>query len=466
VSLLICLGALATLIFLAYRGFSVILVAPLVALGAVLLTDPSAVAPAFSGLFMDKLAAFVRLYFPVFLLGALFGKLIEVSGAARSIVSGISRLFGPNHAILAITLVGMVLTYGGVSVFVVVFATYPFAVEMFRRADIPKRLIPATIAFSAFTITMDALPGTPQIQNIIPTTFFKTTAYAAPVLSLLSAAFTFCLCFAYLRWQQARAAAQGEGYGVGHRNEPDLADDVAAPPIWLALLPLALVAVGNRVFLTLIQNGYGDTATALLNPASPNALAIVQEVKANAAIWSLEAALLVGVVAAIAIGWRTIRARFAEASQVAVGGSLLASLNTASEYGFGAVIAALPGFHQIASALSTIRDPLLNVAITTNILCGITGSASGGLSLTLGAFADRFIAAAKAGGIPNEVMHRVASLASGGMDTLPHNGAIITLLAVTGLTHRQAYKDIFVITVIKTLTAFVAIAIFYATGLV
>lgn len=466
-SLVICLAALAVLIVLAYRGFSVILIAPLAAMGAVLLTDPSAVAPAFSGLYMDKLGTFVKLYFPVFLLGAVFGKLIEVSGAARSIVGGITRLFGPAHAILAITIVGMLLTYGGVSVFVVVFATYPFAVELFRQAEIPKRLIPATIAFSAFTITMDALPGTPQIQNIIPTTFFKTDAYAAPLLSIAAAAFTFAACFAYLIWQQRRAAARGEGYGTGHRNEPDeIAGDASGPPVWLALVPLLVVAAGNRLILTAVETSYGGQAVAALSPRTAGSAPIVQEVKANAALWSLEAALLLGIACVTVIGWRTIRARFAGASQAAIGGSLLASLNTASEYGFGAVIAALPGFHRIADALATIRDPLLNVAVTTNILCGITGSASGGLSLTLGAFADRFVAAANASGIPLEVMHRIASLASGGMDTLPHNGAIITLLAVTGLTHREAYKDIFVITIIKTLTAFVAIGIFYATGLV
>lgn len=464
-SLIICLGALAALIFLAYRGFSVILIAPLAAMTAVLLIDPAAVAPAFSGLFMEKLASFVKLYFPVFLLGAVFGKMIEVSGAARSIVAGITRLFGPTHAVLAIAIVGMVLTYGGVSVFVVVFATYPFAVEMFRRADIPKRLIPATIAFSAFTITMDALPGTPQIQNIIPTTFFRTTAYAAPLLSIVAATFTFAMCFAYLRRQQKRAAARGEGYGTGHRNEPTATDDAPVLPVWMALVPLLLVAIGNRLFLTLVQASYGEQAMAVLSPGVATA-PITQEVKTNAALWALEAALLLGIVAIVAIGWKAIRVRFAEASQGAIGGSLLASLNTASEYGFGAVIAALPGFHQIASGLSTIRDPLLNVAVTTNILCGMTGSASGGLSLTLGAFADRFITDANARGIPLEVVHRIASLASGGMDTLPHNGAIITLLAVTGMTHREAYKDIFVITVIKTATAFVAIAIFYATGLV
>ena len=312
-SLIVCLGALAALILLAYRGFSVILVAPLAAMAAVLLTEPSAVAPAFSGLFMDKLGSFVKLYFPIFLLGAIFGKLVEVSGAARSIVAGITRLFGPGHAILAITVVGMVLTYGGVSVFVVVFATYPFAVEMFRQADIPKRLIPATIAFSAFTITMDALPGTPQIQNIIPTTFFKTTAYAAPLLSIMASSFTFVSCLAYLSWRQSRAAARGEGYGSGHRNEPEAAGGAPTIAVWLAVLPLLVVAVGNRVFLSLIQSGYGVRAVASLNPGSPTAVPITQEVKANAALWSLEAALLLGILAVIVIGWHEIRGRFAEA---------------------------------------------------------------------------------------------------------------------------------------------------------
>ena len=464
--LLICLGALAALIYLAYRGFSVILIAPLIAMTAVLLTDPAAVAPAFSGLFMDKLATFVKLYFPVFLLGAIFGKLIEVSGAARSIVGGITRMMGTERAILAITVVGMILTYGGVSVFVVVFATYPFAAEMFRRADIPKRLVPATIAFSAFTITMDALPGTPQIQNIIPTTFFRTDAYAAPYLSLFAAAFTFGCCLAYLEWQRRLAFARGEGYGSGHRNEPEQVEGTSNMPLSLALLPLLIVGVGNRAILALLPDAYGLTANAHLDPTSPASVLISQEVKANAALWAVEGALLLGIAATILIGWSAIRGRFASAGQSAVAGSLLAALNTASEYGFGAVIAALPGFRQIATALSTIKDPLLNAAFTTNILCGITGSASGGLSLTLGAFADRFVASAEANGIPLEVMHRIASLASGGMDTLPHNGAIITLLAVTGLTHREAYKDIFAITVIKTITAFIAIGIYYVTGIV
>ena len=141
-------------------------------------------------------------------------------------------------------------------------------------------------------------------------------------------------------------------------------------------------------------------------------------------------------------------------------------MNTAVEYGFGAVIAALPGFLIVKEALRVIPNPLINEAITVTSLAGITGSASGGLSIALAAMADPFTAAGDAAGIPREVLHRVASMASGGMDSLPHNGAVITLLAVTGLTHRQAYKDIFALTLIKTLTVFIVIAVFYLTGLV
>jgi H+/gluconate symporter-like permease len=182
-SVLIALAALALLMLAAYRGYSVILFAPIAALGAVLLTDPGAVGPTFTGLFMEKMVGFVKLYFPVFLLGAVFGKLIELSGFSRAIVAAAIQILGRRHAIPVIVLVCALLTYGGVSLFVVAFAVYPFAAELFRQSAIPKRLIPATVALGAFSFTMDALPGTPQIQNIIPTSFFGTNAWAAPGLA-------------------------------------------------------------------------------------------------------------------------------------------------------------------------------------------------------------------------------------------------------------------------------------------
>src|SRR5271165_6073145 len=185
----VCLLALGFLILFAYRGYSVILFAPIAALGAVLLTQPSAVLPVYSGLFMDSMVVFVKNYFPAFMLGAIFGKVIELSGFAKSIVASVIKVVGASRAMLCIVLVGGLLTYGGVSLFVVVFAVYPFAAEMFRQSDIPKRLIPGTIALGAFTFTMDSLPGTPQIQNIIPTTFFKTDSLAAPILGTIGGLF-------------------------------------------------------------------------------------------------------------------------------------------------------------------------------------------------------------------------------------------------------------------------------------
>ncbi|MFY2765145.1 GntP family permease [Arenimonas sp. MALMAid1274] len=462
-SFLIVLAALCFLMLVAYRGYSVILFAPVAALGAVLLTDPALVAPMFTGLFMDKMVGFLKLYFPVFLLGAIFGKLIEVSGFSKSIVSAVIRLFGPDRAMLSIVVVCALLTYGGVSLFVVVFAVYPFAAELFRQGDLPKRLIPGTIALGAFTFTMDALPGTPQIQNIIPASFFGTDAWAAPVLGTLGGVFILALGLMYLQWRLRVARRAGEGYGTELVNEPApfVGDRLANP--WVALLPLLLVGVSNKVFTLLIPRYYGTSHEFL--PSVIGAPApVVQEISKVAAIWAVEAALLVGILAVLLLAWRSVATHFAESTKPAIGGALLAAMNTASEYGFGAVIAALPGFLVVANALGSIADPLINEAITVTSLAGITGSASGGMSIALAAMAETFIANANAAGIPMEVLHRVASMASGGMDTLPHNGAVITLLAVTGLTHRQAYKDIFAITIIKTMAVFFIIAVFYATG--
>lgn len=461
---LICLAALVFLMGIAYRGYSVILFAPVAALGAVLVTDPAAVAPIFSGLFMEKMVGFLKLYFPVFLLGAVFGKLVEISGFARSIVGAVTGVLGRGRSIMAIVIVGAILTYGGVSLFVAVFAVYPFAAELFRQSDIPKRLVPGTIALGAFTFTMDTLPGTPQIQNIIPSSFFKTDSYAAPILGIVGSLFIFIVGVAYLDWRRRRAAAAGEGYGERHANEPDTREDYAPVHPLVALLPLLVVGIGNRLLLGWITAAYGETASVALN-AEMAAHPITVPVKAVAAIWAVEGALLLGISATMVLGYRNIAGRFAEGSKAAVAGSLLAGTNTATEYGFGAVIAALPGFKTISDALSAIPNPLVNEAVTVTVLAGVTGSASGGLSIALAALSQRFIEGAQAAGIPMEVLHRVASMASGGMDTLPHNGAVITLLAVTGLTHRQSYGDIFAITLIKTAAVFVVIGFYYLTGL-
>ncbi|MBM3267431.1 MAG: GntP family permease [Candidatus Sericytochromatia bacterium] len=511
-SVFILILSLALLMVAAYRGASVILFAPICALLAVTLTDPGLAAPMLSGVFMVRLSDFVQLYFPVFLLGAVFGKLIEISGFARALIGAVTEVVGPSRAMLAVVLVCALLTYGGVSLFVVAFAVYPFAAELFRSANIPKRLIPGTIALGAFTFTMDALPGSPQIQNIIPASFFGTDTWAAPRIGLFGAAIVLGAGLAYLEWRRRRAAAAGEGYGAGHLNESGSPYSPAAQPgspaaqpgshaaqpgssaaqpgssaaqpgssgaqpgspavhpgsaavlpsPLVAALPLFVVGALNRLFTDALPRIYGptvDLSSAGIKGAEPILLSKV------AAIWAIEGALAVGCLLVLALAFRRVKSGLAAGAGAAVSGALLATLNTASEYGFGAVVAALPGFQVVSAALAgTFGNPLINVAVTTTTLAGITGSASGGMSIALGAMGQAYLQQAAAIGIPPEMLHRIAAMASGGMDTLPHNGAVITLLAITGLTHRQSYPDIFAMTLIKTFAVFAAIAFFTLTG--
>jgi len=467
-SFLIVLAALVFLMLAAYRGYSVILFAPVAALGAVLLTDPGAVAPVFSGIFMDKMVGFIKLYFPVFLLGAVFGKLIEMSGFSESIVVAAIRYIGRTRANAVIVLVCSLLTYGGVSLFVVVFAVYPFAAELYRQSNIPKRLMPGAIALGAFSFTMDTLPGTPQIQNIIPTTFFKTTGWAAPWLGTIGGIATLAAGLAFLEWRRRSVMATGEGYGVEDKPKPAAGQSPqrGLPHPLLSVAPLLLVGVVNFALTKMIPVWYGESY-ALTADALPGLHAtITTPVKTLVGIWAVEGALLLGIIFVVVTAFARVRDAFAEGTKAAVGGALLAAMNTASEYGFGGVIAALPGFVAVSNALKSVPDPLVNAAVSVTTLAGITGSASGGMSIALAAMSDQFIRAAEAARIPLEVMHRVVAMASGGMDTLPHNGAVITLLAVTGLTHKQSYREIFGITVIKTAAVFFVIAVYYLTGLV
>jgi len=461
---LIVVLSLFLLMAVAYRGFNIIIFAPLAALFAVVLTNPSWVYPFFSGIFLERLAGFIKLYFPVFLLGAILGKLMEISGFARSIVTSIIRLAGKESAVLTVVLVCSVLTYGGVSLFVVVFAVYPFAAELFKMCDIPKRLIPAAIVLGAFTYTMDAMPGTPQIQNIIPTTFFHTDSWAAPRLGLLGSLFSFVIGMLYLERQRRKAIKNKEGYGRGHINEPEVRTLDKLPPFWLAILPLVLVTVCNKIFTTWVGASYASPFS--FENIGVSGVADIDTSK-FIAVWAVEAALVIGILATVATAWKPIRNTIRSGITGAVTGGVMATLNTAAEYGFGAVIAALPGFKTVSLYISSaIRDPLLNEAVTTTTLAGITGSGSGGLSISLALMGSKWLEQGTRLGIPPEVLHRIAAMACGGMDSLPHNGVIVTMLGVVGLTHRQAYKDVFAITLIKTAAVFFTIGMYYWFGVV
>jgi len=458
--------SLTLLMVFAYKGFSVILFAPIFALLAASLQGFS-VMPAYTELFMAKAVTYIKLFFPVFMLGAVFGKVMEDTGLAKSIARAIIKGLGKERAILSVVLAAVVLTYGGVSLFVVVFAVYPFAAALFREADIPKRLLPGTIALGAFTATMDCFPGTPQIQNLIPTNFYGTNIYAAPISGMIGGILIMGLGLTWLNHRRKVALANGEGYGLHTINEAvDIDETNVELPDWkLAMLPLLLVLVMN-----FILNSVFTWNPDLLAPFQAMKLPMTAPaVKNVVGIWSLIIALVCGILLAVALGMNRLpKGGLQRALNAGTIGSLLAIMNTASEVGYGNVIASLPGFKDIAQALLGIHigsSPLPSEAFTVNILAGITGSASGGMSIALDLMSKDWLAWANSIGMSPEILHRVASMASGGMDTLPHNGAVITLLAVCGMTHKDSYGDIFVLTVLKTAMVFVIIAFHTMTGL-
>lgn len=465
--------ALVLLMYLAYRGISVLILAPTMALLAVLFEGGTPILGTYTQIFMSALGNFIVLYFPLFLLGALFGKLMEDSGSAQAIAQWIVNRLGRQRSILAVVLSCAVLTYGGVSLFVVAFAVFPIAAALFREADIPKRLIPATIALGAFTFTMTALPGTPAIQNAIPMPYFGTTPFAAPLLGILSGAIMFVLGNAWLSRRARLARNASEGYGRHPDALPvpdktirehaegegfDLMEiDGAKPPdrplpaFAIALAPIVLVIVLNYLFTTIVIPAMDTNYLALPRYGSTS-------IEALRGLWSIISALVISIIVLVALNWRYIE-NLAQSLDSGANASVLPIFNTASQVGFGAVIASLAAFEIIRDAVLNIgaENPLISLAISVNILAGITGSASGGMSIALQTLGAAYVGMAEAAGVSLELMHRVTSVATGGLDALPHNGAVITLLAICGLTHQQAYKDIFVVAVLIPIVALIVL---------
>ena len=451
--------SLGLLMYLAYRGITVLILAPILALVAAMFSDMPMMAT-FTHVFMPNLANYLKLFFPVFLLGAIFGKVMEDSGCAKAIAHDIAARVGKSRAILAVVLSCGILTYGGVSLFVVAFAVYPIAAHLFKEAGTPKFLIPGAIALGSFTFTMTALPGTPQIQNAIPMPFFKTTVYAAPILGTIAGILMFAVGTWWLMSRAKAANARGEFYG-DHPNEVVKEFDSAnLPNVWVAMMPIAIVLVLNFVLSEYVLTANATGYEYLKNKPFETNLGAVR------GIWSLVISLVVAIVFAIAVNWK----RFASVKDCVnsgVFGSMLPILNTASEVGYGNVVKTLGAFAIIQAALLGISDnPLITAAIATNVLAGITGSASGGMSIALGAMGETFYQAALVRGINPEVLHRVVAIACGGLDSLPHNGAVVTLLGITQLTHRQSYADIGMVSVVIPVSVCVIAIVLGTLGVV
>jgi H+/gluconate symporter-like permease len=468
------LVGLGLLIGLAFRGWSVLLLAPLAALVAALFGGEPLLA-SWTQTFMGSAATFLAQFFPLFLLGALFGKLMEDSGSVTAIADFMIKLLGPRRVILAVVLAGAIVTYGGVSLFVAFFVLAPMARNLFRSADIPRRLMPAAIVLGTSTFTMSALPGTPSIQNAIPMPFFGTTPFAAPGLGVLASAIMLSFGLWWLG-RAVKAARQGaEGFGdnapipsgqlatdenlrarAAMAHEFDLAEivhgeTVGTPPLMmLAALPLVVVVVVNLAMSLFILPGLNTSF--LLEPRWGGT-----SLSAVGGVWSVVTALAGGIATVLVVSHRRIP-HLRMTIDAGANASVLPAVSVASLVGFGAVVAAMPAFAAVRDAVLGIGGgPLVSLAVAINVLAGLTGSASGGLTIALDTLGATYMARAAEIGLDPALLHRVAVIGSGTFDTLPHNGAVVTLLTICGATHRESYRDIVVAGIVGPIVALAAV---------
>nr|WP_312534627.1 GntP family permease [Moraxella sp. CTOTU47618] len=440
--------SLFLLMYFAYRGYSVLILAPLMATLAVALSgDILSSLPIYTTVFMKALSGFLLKFFPIFLLGAVFGQLMADSGAATAIARTVVSKLGANKAILAVVLVCAILTYGGVSLFVVAFAIYPIAKDLFKAAGVPKRLIPGAIALGSFTFTMTALPGTPAIQNAIPIPYYGTNAFAAPILGIIGSLVMFGLGMLWLQRRAHSAKTVGEGYGI-HEDDELHADnlDPHHTSFMVAMIPLVLV-IGINALLTYAVFPSMDFSALQAQFKD-------LDIKGALGLWSIIIALVTAIIALIVLRlgkWTNLQHSLNKGTY----SSMLPIFNTGSEVGYGAVIATLAGFAVLRDSVLNLSpsNPLISEAVAMTTLAGITGSSSGGLSIALPILGKEYLAQAVAHGIDPELLHRVAVMAAGGLDTLPHSGAVITLFAICHLTHKQSYKDVAIVTMAIPLIA-------------
>jgi len=472
--------ALGLLVWLAYRGWSVLLLAPAAALIAAAVSREPLLAH-WTQTFMGSAAQFLAQFFPLFLLGALFGKLMDDSGSVEAIARFMTERLGARRAILAVVLAGALVTYGGVSLFVAFFVLAPMAQALFQAADIPRRLMPAAIALGTSTFTMTAFPGTPAIQNAIPMPFFGTTPFAAPGLGIVASAIMLGFGLWWLTRSEARARRAGEGYGGGPDISPrSAADDQVIRerattarefdpaeighgrhgeipvPIGVAVLPLAVVVTVNLLMSLVIlpRLDFSFLAEPRWGATSLSAVA---------GVWSVAMALAIAILALVLFNRRRLPA-LRESMDAGANASVLPAFSVASLVGFGAVVAMLPAFAMVRDwVLSIGGGPLVSLAMATNILAALTGSASGGMTIALDALGETYMRIAAEQGIDPALLHRVATIGSGTLDSLPHNGAVVTLLAVCGSTHRESYRDIVMVGIVSALIALVAVILLGST---
>jgi H+/gluconate symporter-like permease len=427
------LGGLVLLVVLTMRGMNLLIAAPLCALFVAVCSGipvvpqlaPRPDAVDFISGYMTGFAGFLKSYYLMFVLGAIFGKVMEDSGAAASVAKAAIDRFGPRAAMLAVVSACAILTYGGVSVFVVAFSVYPLAVNLFRAADLPRRFIPAALAFGSVTFTMTSA-GSPEIQNWIPIEFLGTSPYAGWRVSAVVGAMMAALGYWWLKRMIVHAVARGETF-IPRADDPVVNSRVLPHPI-LALLPLVTVLVVSF----LLHDRFKQSALLI--------------------------ALASGIAACCVLNRRFFSNAWSAAAQGAVG-ALVAIGNTCAVVGFGAVAKITPAFQGAVDLMTSLPgSPLIGAAIAVAVVAGITGSASGGQGIALPIIAPLYLAR----GVDPEALHRIVAIASGSIDSLPHNGYVVTTIrAICGESHHDAYGAVGATTVIvPAIGVAVAIALF------
>jgi H+/gluconate symporter-like permease len=466
---------LGVLVWLSFRGWSVLVLAPVAAMIAAAAAQEPLLAN-WTITFMGAAAGFILQFFPLFLLGAVFGKLMEDSGSVTAIARWMTERLGAKRAVLAVVLAGTAVTYGGVSLFVAFFVLVPMGQALFRAADIPNRLMPAAIALGTMTFTMSSLPGTPAIQNAIPMPFFGTTPFAAPGLGIIASAVMLGFGLWWLARVEHAARRAGEGFGVAQPAPETTAGDppfrerattasafdpaeiprghqsTEAPGAFVAALPLIVVVAVNLVASLLVLPRLDLDFLWSERLGGAGAASVT-------GVWSVLVALVIAIVTLVAINRRRLPA-LRDTVDAGATASVLPVLSVASLVGFGAVVAAMPAFAVVRDwVLSIGGGPLVSLALATNILAALTGSASGGLTIALEALGGPFMQMAAELAIDPALMHRVAVIGAGTLDSLPHNGAVVTLLAVCGTTHKESYVDIVMVAIVSAILGLVAVIV-------
>jgi H+/gluconate symporter-like permease len=430
------LASVFLLIWLALRGIDIIFAALLSAI-VIILTNQLAFAESLlSGFALGKLGAFTFAgkFFLLFAAGAIFGRVMGDSGAAASVALALIRRMGAEKALIVTTLSCALLTYGGVVVFVVIFAMYPLGLQLLKEANIPKRLFCAALALGAGTFTLTALPGTPSIQNVISATALNTSLFAAPWLGMIGGITMFALGLWYLETQRRLAHDRAEGFEPGPRDQ--LIDVNAEPlPHWvLAVSPLVVVL--GTIMLPRLFLAAGAAVTG-------SAAELLEFANNQPVVWPSIALLLGSVQAALL--FPRVRYRALLVMGRGTQDAILPLINTAAVIGFAGVVTQTQGFQTFLTlAIDSGLPPLLSVFGSISLISAITGSASGGLQIFMQTLGPQYLEM----GLEPEVLHRVATIASGGFDSLPHCGAVVAMLTITQLTHKQAYRDVGVITVV------------------